>query len=1807
MKSISVAFAVLSGVCASVAHGDLWVAPTGSDSNAGTQGAPFRSVQAAVDAAPAEGCVIHLAEGSYFVTAGTTPSEMLTVGKPVRIVADGARANTVLDAEKKRRAVWINCEGAELSGVTVRNGYFQNWNYFGGVRISAGTVSNCIIEANYSYNNDGAWLDGDKAVLTDSIVRNNTSGTNPNGMGITVNKGLVERCEVYGHSRTTVHSSSGAGMYVKGGTVRDCTIHDNFYGLPGYTNNRSPSTANSAAGIWVSGGYVTGCRIYRNGCTGYGGAVRVSGGTFANSLVYDNATTNMYSTATATSYAGGAVYVSGGSMTNCVITGNSAQRLVGGVHQVGGTVKDCIVFGNEIDDFYRTAGTAENVRTDNPGFRDAIAGDYTLPAEDAFGCTFTQDVKVVCGDAGGTVKFFALASNAPGAATYAWDFGDGAVGAGETVEHTYAPGIWSGRLAVAAGGGTVACSAKAGVWASPDTVGVYKTLPEGAEERVVTTDIYAALRLRPRVIELHEGTYDVAKSPIWLTWPVTMRGVDGRDNVVIDAGTANYTRCLVVGDPEARGENVKLYRGDTGDSWSTGAGAIIYSGTVSNCWFHLNRSYYSPAFGLFGGQVLDSLVTGYQEGGGTSSAAACEVANGTMSGCTVTAGTGASVVGSKVGGTVYVHGANAVVTNCLIHGNNMGGAAKENFGGGVYLTDVLVANCVMPENVAAKTGGGVYISGGTLRNCLVAGNSIDNSSGSSGGGVYQTGGSVENCTVVRNTATVSGGGLYQTGGSAVNSIFFYNEGGNVTASGSVTYSGMPAPAVAGEGNTSAEPAFLNAAANDWRFTSLAEAYIDKATPLGWMHGAVDLGGEDRIFGEGPDIGAYEYKPSADEPFIVSFSTQTTSGGLPLACAFVASVSKYDPSGCTFIWNFGDGSDAQSGVGLAETSHEYTSAGGFSVTLTVIPPTGSPDAPAELAREGYVTVIPQVCYVSPDGANKFPYESWANAANNLPDAVAVGSARVVVTNGTYSFDAVNLSRPVTVVSLEGPEKTILKSSARGYNLMTVNDSGAWLEGFTLRDANIADWLETTGGSGLRILAGTVTNCIVRNCSKYSYASTSVGGAGRLYDSRIINNSSGAVSALGAGLYVAGGGFVSGCVVSNNTMVLNSADDINGGAGLSMSGGTVTGCLFADNRFSMDQSHAAGANIRGGLVTHCVFSNNYSRGAVGGVQISAGTIRNCLIVGNESVGGATGDGVGGILVKGTAVAESLTVVGNKSALPGAGVRQTAGTLLNTIVFGNTGAAELDVTGGTQSHCFTATALPDGAVDCLTGDPLFADADNGDYTLRPLSMAKDNGILQAWMTGAKDLAGSDRVQGDVPDIGAYEVDASIVMPFTATVQVGAGEKLSDGSSRITLTALYGGNTGAVTFSWKFGDAEGEEWAVTDVAETTHVFAPGAYTVQLKAYDAGKEEWTEVDQATAIAYPDTCYVAQGEGVTPKFPYVRPEEGAATVKEALSVGCDEIVVCPGTYTLSEVVNIGRKVTLRGATSDREASVLYAPSTDGLRVMNLNHTEAIVSGIKLKGGRMTESSNGGAVLNLTAGMVTNCVMEGGWNYYNSSVLVKNGTIVDSVIRNATAGHSTQEASGVTLYEGALVDRCVITNCSTSATWDSTWGEAVCMADATAVLKNSLIAYNTGHRVGGVRIRAAREFSNCTIVSNVARKACGGVQTDNGANRPQTCVNNIVWGNLAPTNPNLDDVLIFSYSCGVELVGGTGNVTSDPKFRNPSRGDWRLRASSPCENAGFNAYLSPGDRDLLGSPRLRNVTVDMGCYECQGGGFSLLVR
>ena len=65
------------------------------------------------------------------------------------------------------------------------------------------------------------------------------------------------------------------------------------------------------------------------------------------------------------------------------------------------------------------------------------------------------------------------------------------------------------------------------------------------------------------------------------------------------------------------------------------------------------------------------------------------------------------------------------------------------------------------------------------------------------------------------------------------------------------------------------------------------------------------------------------------------------------------------------------------------------------------------------------------------------------------------------------------------------------------------------------------------------------------------------------------------------------------------------------------------------------------------------------------------------------------------------------------------------------------------------------------------------------------------------------------------------------------------------------------------------------------------------------------------------------------------------------------------------------------------------------------------------------------------------------------------------------------------------------------------------------------------------------------------------------------------------------------------VCGVGNiVTSDPGFRDPANGDFRLLPCSPAVNAGDNAIVSALGItiDLDGTPRIQDGQVDMGAYE-----------
>lgn len=128
--------------------------------------------------------------------------------------------------------------------------------------------------------------------------------------------------------------------------------------------------------------------------------------------------------------------------------------------------------------------------------------------------------------------------------------------------------------------------------------------------------------------------------------------------------------------------------------------------------------------------------------------------------------------------------------------------------------------------------------------------------------------------------------------------------------------------------------------------------------------------------------------------------------------------------------------------------------------------------------------------------------------------------------------------------------------------------------------------------------------------------------------------------------------------------------------------------------------------------------------------------------------------------------------------------------------------------------------------------------------------------------------------------------------------------------------------------------------------------------------------------------------------------------------------------------------------------------------------------------------------------------------------------------------------------------------------------------------------------------------NCILVDNFRAGTESGtiyncVSTRNGYGiSSTTAYNSIIEGNLVSNNLTIG---YYSYnSCSTPLpLRGTGNITNAPLFVSAETGDLRLRAGSPCIDAGSNEFCQ-SDTDLAGNRRVQGFRVDMGCYEYGAG-------
>jgi hypothetical protein len=178
----------------------------------------------------------------------------------------------------------------------------------------------------------------------------------------------------------------------------------------------------------------------------------------------------------------------------------------------------------------------------------------------------------------------------------------------------------------------------------------------------------------------------------------------------------------------------------------------------------------------------------------------------------------------------------------------------------------------------------------------------------------------------------------------------------------------------------------------------------------------------------------------------------------------------------------------------------------------------------------------------------------------------------------------------------------------------------------------------------------------------------------------------------------------------------------------------------------------------------------------------------------------------------------------------------------------------------------------------------------------------------------------------------------------------------------------------------------------------------------------------------------------------------------------------------------------------------------------------------------------------------------------------------------TNGWSPTDGGGV----WATYGNAFLTNCIFSGNCASNGDGAYDVILYSCLLTGNCASNGAGGATFGCDLR------NCTLAGNSS--ATGG-----GA-YGGSLYNSILYYNTAANGSNYAQVLGMTNCCTTPDPGpGAGNITNAPMFVDYAGGNLRLQATSPCIDAGNNAY-SYFETELDGNDRIYGGTIDMGAYE-----------
>ena len=396
--------------------------------------------------------------------------------------------------------------------------------------------------------------------------------------------------------------------------------------------------------------------------------------------------------------------------------------------------------------------------------------------------------------------------------------------------------------------------------------------------------------------------------------------------------------------------------------------------------------------------------------------------------------------------------------------------------------------------------------------------------------------------------------------------------------------------------------------------------------------------------------------------------------------------------------------------------------------------------------------------------------------------ADGGDTVLVTEGSYSGDGnINIDfkgKQITVKSQNGPEATIINClstpNSRGFIFQNKETSDTVLEGFTIKNGNNTDG----GGIFCDVASPTIKNCYITDNSGGGIFC--IVSEAKIIDCQISNNRDGngvliiepdTRNGVVIEIPISGPSFIN-CDISQNkghgiycllhasATITKSTVTQNIGRGIfcnSFSGAKITNCIISQN---LD----GGVECReysGLTITDSIIKQNTAKNG-GGIYCSPTSRLNvigCVIA--ENIATESGGGIDSISTFGFVNISYCTIARNSSNNRGGGVHAilegSTFKCTKSIIWGNTSnGTHAEFFGSGPTVRIISCVLRGGLdsfgeqwaksivyVDNIDEDPLFINAENGDYRLRHASPAKAMGATASREDKQEDE--EEKVQSD------------------------------------------------------------------------------------------------------------------------------------------------------------------------------------------------------------------------------------------------------------------------------------------------------------------------------------------------------------------------------------------------------------------------------------------------------------------------------